>query len=211
MLLTRTGSPIKDGTGTTLLGSRRAFPVNTCVVAEGDSITSHPSAYPTKLDWLYRKTNAVAGSTLAIMSARAAALDAAYPGSGLGFSRYILTVLIGANDLSGYSSAAQWAADYAAYLDARKSAGWSKIVACTVLPRNDSTHNTRLATVNPLILGFAAGGHADATADFANDASVGNVSNVNSTLYYIDGLHPTEYSHRSLAAIMRASIEPLIV
>lgn len=173
------------------------------VCFEGDSISTFGTSYGVKFAASYNSTtisalNGFAGSTIASLTARGARLDERIkPGS----AKYILTVHIGANDLGNATSTASWLADLAAYCDARRAAGWYVILA-TVLPRGGvAGFNARRAVVNPVILTWA-GVHADAIADFAGNATMGDDGDENNTTYYSDTIHPTDAGHTILASIM---------
>jgi hypothetical protein len=59
-----------------------------------------------------------------------------------------MSVLIGANDLSGFTGSAYTTALFS-YYDSLRTAGW-KVLACTVLPLGGgaTAHNTARAIVN---------------------------------------------------------------
>jgi hypothetical protein len=109
---------------------------------EGDSITggfnySWPYLYgPNASPSMFGANYAVSGSTIADMVARAATVDGVIP-PNKGSRKFILSVLIGANDLATLGTST-WLTNLAAYLDARRAAGWI-VVICTVLPRTIPT------------------------------------------------------------------------
>lgn len=179
-------------------------------VAEGDSITATDASYaylfganasPAVIgaNW------AVPGDGLAQLQARAADLDACVSDTA---SDYVLSVLIGANDLAAYTGgAAQYSIDLAAYCAARRAAGW-KVVICTILPRTNATHNTRRAIVNADIATWV-GVNCDAIADFAANADMGDDADASNLTYYSDGVHPTAAGQAVLEPILRAAINGL--
>ena len=190
-------------------------PVDRVYCAEGDSITAALNAYPfifgpNASPTVFGADVAVGGSTLANLNSRAAALDATLPTNRTG-RKFILSVLIGANDLGSYSSAANYITDLAAYCDARRAAGWL-LVVCTLLPRanggDSATFNTRRAVVNPAILTWV-GTHADAVSDFAGNATMGPDAAASDTTYYSDGLHPTAAGQAILETVIRPVINAL--
>lgn len=188
-------------------------------VAEGDSISggNGPECYP----FLYGAHDspavigtvwAVGGSSLANLVTRAPLVDAVIPPNKNGRT-FLLSVLIGANDLAAYpgasdaAAASAYASALAAYCDARRAAGF-KVVVCTILPRTNATHNTRRALVNAQIVTWA-GTHADAICDFAADATMGPDAAASNTTYYSDGLHPTVTGYGLLEAIIRPALNGL--
>lgn len=179
-------------------------------VAEGDSITEATGSYAylfgaNASPAVIGSNKAVSGSTLASLNSRAATVDLAIASTA---QDHILSVLIGANDLAGYSGgAAQYITDLAAYCDARRAAGW-QVVICTILPTTNATHNTRRATVNAAIAGWV-GVHADAIADFAANGTMGDDADASNLTYYSDGVHPTAAGQAVLEPILRAAINAL--
>lgn len=209
------------------------------LVAEGDSITLGPSSQsyfyhyvpnaPANVPTIFVQ-NALSGSTIrdnanATLNLiyRQAELDASLPNAADRAGRkFILTVLIGANDLQAYygGSATNFLNYLWAYTDARRAAGWTVGVA-TILPKGSTRtgyaqHNTLRATVNPLIR-TAVGTHCDFVIDFAADATMGPDSAPNdATLQgdgnklYLDGLHPSSLSHQLyLEPIYRAAVDAI--
>lgn len=200
--------------------SLSATNISRIYVAEGDSITTGSTAYP----YVFgpNASPAVIGADYAVSAARLnnnagnslderkAKIDAILPIDRTGRT-FILSVLIGANDLAGYTGgAAQYLTDYAAYCDARRAAGW-KVVVCTILPiSGNATHNSRRATVNSAITSSWTGLHCDGVADFAADAIMGtDTSFTDSPSYWADGTHPNSSGHVRLEAIIRPVINAL--
>lgn len=178
------------------------------IVAEGDSITegvthstnAYPAVYnatpPNPL--LMGFNNAVAGDGIAQLNARAAALDAKLP-TTIGTRKFILTVLIGRNDLPA-ADPTTYAASLASYCDARRAAGW-KVAICTILPSTALGFNTARNAVNTIIRGWTPGQHADALVDFGDTATtMGADAAAADTLLYQDGTHPTQLGQNDLAA-----------
>jgi len=125
------------------------------LMVEGDSITADENGYP-HIGYnsdLYLNFNghnaAIAGSSFVHLNIRASAVDDFYYGRP---QRNILSILMGANDLSllgvvGFISALE------SYITARKAASPGLLVVVgTILPKNDSTYNALRAVANPLIL-----------------------------------------------------------
>lgn len=173
--------------------------------AEGDSITA-PHNYPL----LYSAArvvvtdNAVAGSTLTTLNARAVALDAQLA-NRTSHRKYLLSVLIGYNDFVAGTSSATFLANLASYLDARKTAGWDYVIVGTQLPSTTSGYNAWRNTNNPTISTWV-GSHADAVFDFAANATMGPDAAASNLTYYSDGVHPTAAGQ----VILKNTIAPTI-
>jgi hypothetical protein len=171
------------------------------LAVEGDSITTgsanYPSVYCNGHDSpaVWASMWAVTGSTLANLNQRAPYVDALIPPSKNG-RKFLLSVLIGANDLGTYTGgAAQYITDLRAYCMARVAAGY-KVALGTILPVDgDANHNSRRATVNTDIrTNWAYYGLSSAAAvfDFAADAIMGpDNSRTTNPTYWADGIHPS--------------------
>lgn len=194
--------------------------------AEGDSISrsfsySFPYTVGANLS-LYGTVRAVSGSTLADLVSRATGTDAVLPADKTG-RKFVLSVLVGANDLTTYAggsdtiAANNYLTDLAAYCDARRAAGW-KVVICTILPHTtainsgvtDATNNTRRAIVNSSIRSSWVGVHADALADLGGDATMGADTAAVNTSLYADGYHPTSTGHTTyIVPLVQAAVAAL--
>lgn len=186
--------------------------------AEGDSITARSGSHAylagsTASPAVLGRNFAVAGATLANVVSRASSVDAVIPASING-RKFILSLLIGANDIGATSDMTAYAASIAAYTDARRAAGW-KVVICTVTPKavsaggaSDTTFNTRRAALNTILRTWV-GTHADAVADFGGDATVGVDAAASNVTYYGDGLHPTAACYAILGPILKAAVDGL--
>jgi lysophospholipase L1-like esterase len=187
------------------------------LVAEGDSITEAAAGYPflfgpNASPAVLGNNKAVATSTIADLVNRATVVDAILPPSR-GSRKFILSVLIGANDLATLG-APTWLANLASYCDARRAAGWT-VAVCTVLPRTSAPHNTARAIANTELRLWTTGGstvpgiHADAICDFAADATMGPDAAASNVTYYSDGTHPTAAGQALLEPVYRAVINAL--
>lgn len=181
-------------------------------IAEGDSITVDTNAYVRKYGAnstqnLIGTVSAVSGSQIATMNTRAAGVDACIP-SNRGSKRFVLSVLIGANDLTAATTTTQFLTDLAAYCDARRAAGW-KVVLCTLLPNINSGYNAKRNVANTEIRLWTTGGstiagvHADYICDLAADATMGPDAASSNTTYYPDGVHPSDAGHTILETVFR--------
>jgi lysophospholipase L1-like esterase len=145
---------------------------------------------------------AISGSGIANISARSAAVDAAFATTSL--AEKLLFLFDGAND-SGLG-AATLVADLKAYCLARKAASPGlKIVIATLLPQTTAGFNTFRDAVNPLIK--ADSSWYDAIADFAANGTMGCDACAANTTYFSDGEHPTAAGQALLGPIAQAAIQ----
>lgn len=182
---------------------------------EGDSITDATSGPPVPTamyPWLVAKTlspgilgwnNAVSGSFVFHLAARAAVVDATIKAG----RNNILFVLVGTNDLANTGTAAALETAWASYMTARRTAGWNKIIACTLTSTNDATKQPKIDTFNTwLHANYAT--YADALSDFAADANLGCGTTCGAnTTYFSDGLHPTAAGQAIMAPIAKTAIQ----
>ncbi|MFL6725444.1 MAG: DUF1996 domain-containing protein [Sphingomicrobium sp.] len=182
------------------------------VLSEGDSISvfwngNHTGIYAKNHPSVIFSGRAVGGSTIATMSGRFSADSAVKPGT--------VTVLIGANDLTGYASTTDWLNALWAYTAQWKATG-AKVVVGTVLPQcNNSAHNARRVAANAAIRA-ALGSKIDAVADYAADPVMGPDAAACNLSLYKDGLHPTDYEtpddgQHKLAVIYTAALDKLVL
>lgn len=156
------------------------------------------------------RNNAVGGSTVATLNARAAALDASKPVPPL---QPILTVMIGINDWAAGITVPNFLTSLAAYLDARRSAGW-QVVLLTILPDTEPdiggvNANVWRNTANTTLVTWV-GLHADALADVGADPIMGPDSAPNNPIYYLtDLVHPTITGQNVLVSRVAAAIASL--
>jgi lysophospholipase L1-like esterase len=202
-------------------------PPTRIVMVDGDSLSSEQgvnSGYPRlyKLNqetpsWVFSRSRSgsslTSGSptTFTHLSARAAEMDTAFP-TNRSLTK-ILTILIGANDLTSYPNAAAWVAVLQSYVEARRAAGW-KVAVSTVLPKNSpaanyAAHNTYRATANATIRGWPAAGICDAVIDYAADPVMGvDTAPLDGAIWHTDdGLHPNAQGQINLEVIYRAVVD----
>lgn len=202
-----------------LVGPASVFPV---LAFEGDSISVWELkqlnfvglTQTNKTPYFTSPVFATGGATISTLSARAATTDAAIVTARAPYN--ILTVFIGANDLTAGTSAASIFSQLKTYLSARRAAGW-KVVASTMLPSNylacasSGCEATRLS-VNTSIRGDTS--FYDALADIGDTATtMGNISNNSNITYYTqpDGVHPQEPDgHNLLAPYFETAIGTLL-
>lgn len=180
------------------------------LLAEGDSITAVLGSYVDKFrPNASPATNILNASTvgagISTMDARGGVIDTYLP-QDRGSNKYLLSVLIGANDLL-LLGAATWCTNLAAYLDKRRAAGWY-VVLCNVLPRTAPGFAAERATANATIAGWV-GTHCDAICDFAADPTMGPDAAAANTSLYSDGTHPTDSGHATLELVYRAKINSI--
>ena len=164
------------------------------VVAEGDSISyfwggNYTGRYASSHSTVQFHGTAVGGSGIDGLTQRLS--------GDLALKPAVMTVLIGANDLGGATSAEAWLDALWTYVAAIKATG-AKVVVGTVLPLKfpgnptfTATHNSRRATVNAAIRA-AVGAKIDAVADFAADPLMGPDAAATDARLYGDGIHPTD-------------------
>lgn len=198
--------------------SINAASITRFLCAEGDSISAHDNSitYPWQFGpnanpALFGIDLAVSGSTISNLNLRAAQVDAMLPPYNKRAGRkFILSVLIGTNDLASYpGGTAAWLAALATYLDARRAAGWLVAIG-TILPCTTTGFNAARNTANTTLRTWT-GVHCDAIFDFAADATMGPDSvapdgGAYNATYYSDGKHPTAAGHIILETIYRATI-----
>ena len=180
--------------------------------AEGDSITSAPAigSYAHKYGvnastTTFGSVRAVSGSTIADLVSRASAVDAIIP-PALAGRKPILSVLIGRNDLLTLGTST-WLTNLAAYLDARRSAGWT-VALGTILPATAGGFNVARNTANATLSTWV-GTHCDAIIDFAANATMGPDAAASNATYYSDGTHPTAAGQVILETVARTVLNSL--
>jgi hypothetical protein len=153
---------------------------------------------------------AVSGSVVADLVTDAPNVDAVLP-TNINGRTFVLSVLIGTNDLATGTTAAQFLAALASYCDARRSAGW-KVAVCTIQPRDDATMLAKRGAVNTEIRlwtttgSVVPGKHADYVIDFAANADIGPDAACLDTTYYTDGIHWTAAGQ----AVAESVAEPVL-
>jgi hypothetical protein len=190
---------------------------DTVVFMEGDSIFENTSTAPNGPNWagqhaqtnpsgLIYMNNAVSGSNLTHLTTRLTSTDltgriAVAVANGY---KVIVVVLIGANGIPTI-------ADLETYWQALKTAG-AKVVACTVLPREDAgdggtAFNAARATLNTQIRASTV---PNAVADLAADASIGvNGAPTAGTYYQADKTHLNAAGHAIAQTIIVPKVNTL--
>lgn len=197
------------------------------VVCDGNSLTSGAGSsggqnYPNILaallgdDWLVTNKG-VSGQTTPDMAGDADTdVDPLYDAGT--YEHNVLVAWEGTNDLYFGASAADAYAALVAYCQARQAAGWTVVVA-TLLPRGDfpgtstlpggdpeAEHETRRQAVNALIRANWAT-FADALADVAADARIGDDGDEDGATYYAgDGVHLSNAGYAAVAPLFEAAV-----
>lgn len=183
---------IMTGRGITMNTSDDIF-----IMCEGDSITANPNNYPQKgimaiTAATLAENKAVVGDVVANLVSRASIIDSYYDATR---AKNILSVLIGANDMSGATSAATFVANLKSYCQARQAVGWT-VMVCTVLPNTNSGFNAKRNTANGLIVGDPS--FYTSLCRFDLNSNMGNDSDASDTAKYSDGVHPTNAGYNFL-------------
>lgn len=180
------------------------------IAFEGDSITAATSttgyANLTALSPTTKFVNlSIGGSAYTHMVSRAAALDERItPGVN-----NILMALWGTNDALGSDTpSVYFTTKFKPWWQARRTAGWSKIIVGTLTPRSNATANTWLKALNDLILADTS--FYDGLAHFDGDATIGRDQGGNAT-YYPDGLHPSTAGYVIMKSICDAALTAVLV
>jgi Domain of unknown function (DUF1996)/GDSL-like Lipase/Acylhydrolase family len=166
------------------------------VAMEGDSISVccsggiHTGYYQANFPSSNAVGFAVGGSGIDTMqqTTRKNAVIASKPVSG----KWIVTVLIGANDLNAtwlYATTQDWLNALWLYTNSLRAQG-AQVMVATILPQGGAGFNTRRATANAAIRA-AVGTHHNGVIDFAADPDMGCDSCYSNTTWYSDGVHPT--------------------
>jgi len=183
-----------------------------CVFSEGDSITGlAPSGGAPKLS--AQKTRyptgnlAVSGTgVVAMTTTRKATMRAVVADAVKIYKKVIVTIHMGANDMTGYTGAAYYAATMP-YVAELRALG-AKVVICTVLPRNaQPTFNTNRDAYN-VLLRAGVGTDFDGLVDY-DTTIMGLEATTANTTYYSDGLHPTLAGQQLLEPVFTAAVRSL--
>jgi hypothetical protein len=186
---------------------------HTIWIAEGDSITLDAEVAPNGPGFLgqYAATspngiicmnNAVSGSQLSHLTTRltSTALTSRIQTAVANGYKVIVSVLIGANGIPTI-------ADLETYWNALKTAG-AKVVACTVLPREDAgdggaAFNAARAALN---IQIRASTVPNAVADFAANADIGADGAATALIYYYDTIHLNAAGHAIALGIIQPKV-----
>lgn len=134
-----------------------------------------------------------------------------------GYTSRICVFSEATNALNGSKTPAQELADWHIYCDARRAAGFEKIVVWTMLPSSDTTRNN-----NAIAGGFASwedkrtqfntllranyAAFADLLVDVGADAIMGDAARCNDGVYYNDTTHPSALGSSIIAGLIADAI-----
>ncbi|MDE1158462.1 MAG: arabinofuranosidase catalytic domain-containing protein [Neorhizobium sp.] len=124
-----------------------------------------------------------------------------------GFSKRVLDIEIGTNDIGAGATGATVYSAMATYVSGRRSAGATHIILRTLLPRSGS-YTAEINAYNALVRANSIG--ADAIADVAAHPVMGLQASVSDLALYQDGLHPTGYGYSLFAPIVAAAINSVL-
>jgi lysophospholipase L1-like esterase len=199
-----------------MAGNTPALTVNSdrILVSEGHSLMYSATFYPYVTDnsspaitsgALFARQNATltnnSGNSL---TERAAALNAVLP-SSIGSRKCILTVMIGVNDYTLFTTSA-WLTALAAYLDARRAEGW-KVVLQSNPDSDRAGFSAWAATVDAATSGWV-GTHCDAYADYRATV-IGTAGSSANTTYFTDGTHLTTAGYDVIKPIYLAAVNSI--
>jgi lysophospholipase L1-like esterase len=132
------------------------------------------------------------------------ASTALYPYSSCGIPT-IATVMFGANDLYLGKTGSQVYSDIQLLISGLRSNGISKVLVCTMLPRDDASYETERQNLNNALRSNHS--FADGFFDVETVASIGAAGAANNTTYYdTDKIHLNDTGH----AAFYAGIEPIL-
>ena len=181
------------------------------MTAVGDSITaptdSYANLYATNANpKVFGSIHALAGNTLVHLEAGASVVDSVIPPSPAA-NKYILTVMIGTNDLTGPATVEDYLDGLSSYIADRLAAGWTDIVLCTLLPTTGAPFLAKRGDANTGIRAMAASNIY--ICDMAADTTMGEDGDASNTTYYADGIHPTATGQALLETIFRAVVDAI--
>lgn len=184
--------------------------LQTLLVFEGDSISElfgdwTPYSYTFQVLQemvIHGVSHAVSGNEVSDLAARAETIDAILlPGK-----QYpILNAFVATNNLANADTAEEVYAEYKAYCQARKAAGWF-VMGWTVMPRNVVGFEAKRLAYNTLVrTNGIAEGWLDYLCDIGADETLGDVDNLGTA--FLDGIHPDEAGHTILKEYTIAGVE----
>lgn len=191
------------------------------VCASGDSQTAYtgaagmwPSVIAADLGTAAQGFTTVAqgGVTLAFINEIAAVwIDPVYDATA---ANNVNIIWSGTNDLAGGTSGADTYALLATYCNARRAAGWDKLIVVTALPRSAAgdaaNHETLRQAFNTLLRANWAT-IADGLADVAADGRIGDEGDELDTTYYqADRVHLNTAGQAVIAGIMQPVVEGVL-
>ena len=190
-------------------------------VSEGDSLsvtgaggfggTAYCNTYAAShaIKTISYTSKAVGGSNISIMTARASGVDALIVPGALN----ILSVLLGTNDQVGApDNFSSFLTALASYWDARRTAGWNKLVGINIPPRSvgsGGNANAR-ATSRSTFTTWLGTGRIDALVDLTSDPTWGPDAAAENVSLYSDGVHPSQTGEDVWETILRPVMNRLL-
>jgi hypothetical protein len=189
------------------------------IIHDGDSISNGQGAYATPyflksaLDAGYSAKDlsvvAIGGQILSqIITSAPTQVDPLY-NSNLAAKKNVVVMNCLANTV-GSTADATVESQIQSYCQARQSAGF-KVIVCTSLPRGDKSaaYETSRGVINTWIRANY-GTFADALADLASEATMGNTGTVSNNTYFQDTVHPTNAGHALLAPYVTTALTAIM-
>ncbi len=124
---------------------------------------------------------------------------------------YIITILIGRNDLVNYGNVADYLTNLGRYVDALRKAGWDRVVVGTLLPSNWPPFKPLRTDWNAAVLSncWASKHHVAAIVPFGEMPEMGSDAAAASTAFYADGTHPNNKGYEAMAVVFAKTINGL--
>ena len=125
------------------------------------------------------------------------------------YAKTILVFMEGTNNMNGATTPAEELAYWHTYCDARRAAGWDKIVVMTVLPASVAQRGAGWEAKRTDFNALLRAGYtdfADVLVDIGAHAVIGLEATTADGTYYVDGLHLTAAGY----AIVGGMVEPVI-
>ena len=124
---------------------------------------------------------------------------------------FIITILIGRNDLVTYGNVADYLSNIGDYINALKRAGWDRVVLGTLLPSSWAPFRALRTDWNTAVLSdcWASLHHVDAIASFGEMPEMGSDEAAASTKFYADGTHPNNNGYEAMAVVFARAINSL--
>jgi hypothetical protein len=201
------------------------------IMAEGDSITAGQGASDGLGSYVDRAANLIKADKTIVVRAKSQSVlgwpEANTPENSV-FARmnddnsiipkdkqgriYILSLLVGRNDLVGYGGGLnQYLAMLSDYASRMRSAGWDRIVLGTLLPSEWELFGPVRKDFNQRIVENCWYRHHgfDAIADFAAIGEMSGDQAATDKKYFVDGIHPTNYGYTLMSSVYADTINAI--
>jgi hypothetical protein len=126
---------------------------------------------------------------------------------------FILSILIGRNDLVNYPSIDDYLTNLSWYIDRMKQAGWDRVILGTLLPSAWPPFAAVRSKFNEVVRSdcWATMHGVDAIADFGQMPTLGADSAATNIDYFADGTHPTNKGYGLMEAVYTKAVNSLRV